>query len=160
MRTIGENGLDLIRHCEGTVYHVYLDSSGYPTGGTGHLIRNADHLKLGDPVSPEQEEAWLKADLADAEAAVNRHAPDLATQNAFDALTDFAFNEGEANLAELVGNAGGVSALIAEHLSHYTRSGTDHPRGLRIRRALERDLFLAPDGPMPEDWLQAHDHDS
>ena len=156
MRKTGRNGIDLIRAREGTVLSVYLDSRGLPTVGTGHLVRYADGLKLGDHITEDRAEKFLENDLGIAEAAVNRYCPDLPTQNAFDALVDFTFNEGTGNLRQLVQNADGVPTVIAEHFSHYTRSGTDHPRGLRIRRALERDLFLAPEGPMPDEWLMRH----
>lgn len=154
-QTIGRNGLDLVRYCEGEVLHVYLDARDLPTVGVGHLIRAADGIKIGDTISKEQSEDFLKRDLEGAIAAVNGCGLDL-TQNQFDALTDFAFNAGPWNLRQLVDNADRVPATIAEHFSHYTRAGTVHPRGLKIRRALERDLFEAPDGVMPDGWLMKH----
>ena len=157
MRKTGPNGLALIRHAEGTVLSVYSDSRGLPTVGTGHLVRYADGLRLGDTISPERAERFLEDDLGVAEAAVGSCHLDL-TQNQFDALVDFAFNEGTGNLRELVQNADGVPAVIADHLSHYTRAGGEHPRGLRVRRALERTLFLAPDDvPMADGWLHSAD---
>ncbi len=158
MRTIGENGLALVRYCEGVCDRVYLDSVGIPTAGVGHIIRAADGpLEPGDSVTEAQIGQWLHDDLAMAESAVNRHCPDLATQNAFDALTDFAFNEGEGGLAQLVQNGNATPGGIAEQFSHWTRAGHAHPLGLIKRRALERDLFLAPDGPMPDGWLTKYD---
>lgn len=156
MRKTGPNGLALLRNRESTVLIVYLDSRGLPTVGTGHLVRYADGLKLGDHISQERSDRFLQDDLGVAEAAVDGCYLDLA-QNQFDALVDFAFNEGTGNLRQLVQDADGVPAIIAEHFSHYTRAGSQHDRGLRIRRALERDLFLAPDGPMPDGWLTAHE---
>ena len=156
IRTMGQNGLDLVRNREGTVYVVYLDNVGHATGGTGHLIRESDHLNVGDPVSHEIEARWLQNDLAEACACVNRHCPDLPTQNAFDALVDFAFNAGCLTLQNMLADAGSLDA-IPEQMQHYTRAGNTHPRGLRVRRLLEADLFKAPDGPMPDGWLRLHD---
>lgn len=155
---VGPNGLLLVEHTESTVLRVYLDSRGLPTAGTGHLLTEADGpYQVGDPITQAQNDAWLEADLGAAEAAVAGCGLDL-TQNQFDALVDFAFNEGAGNLAELVENANGSLSVIADHFSHYTRSGHDHPRGLKIRRLLERDLFLTPDDvPMADGWLTAHD---
>lgn len=165
MREVGLNGLALTRHCEGTVYSVYLDSSGYPSGGAGHLIRATDDVErdglgrpiVGSPLSFDVVSAWLRHDLATAVAAVNACGDDF-TQNQFDALTDFAFNAGGANLAELIGNAKKDGVSVADRFSHYTRSGDNHPRGLKVRRALERDLFVTPDEvPLAVGWLRAHD---
>lgn len=155
MRSVGENGLALVRHAEGEVLSVYADSRGLPTCGVGHLVRNADNLKLGDTITQAQSDAFLQADLKTAAAAVDSHGLDL-TANQRDALIDFAYNAGSGNLARMIDDAGDVPTL-ADFFSHYTRAGTTHPRGLKIRRALERDLFLAPDGPMPAGWLHAHD---
>ena len=159
MREVGQNGLDLIRHVEGTVLHVYLDSRGLPTVGTGHLVRAADGLNVGDEISPERAESLLKADLGSAEACVDRALPYL-TQNQFDALCSFVFNVGcTAFLGSQLKHFcdAGNFDLAAEQFQVWTRAGNTHPRGLRIRRLLERDLFLAPDGPMPQGWLGAHD---
>lgn len=137
---------------------VYLDSRGLKTGGTGHLIIPSDgDWNVGDPITQQQNDTWLEADLGAACAAVDGCGLDL-TQNQFDALVDFAFNEGAGNLRELVEDSDGAPVSIAEHFSHYTRAGTTHPRGQRIRRLLERDLFLTPDDvPMAAGWLNAHD---
>lgn len=157
-RQVGPNGLALTRYCEGSVDRVYLDPVGIATGGVGHVIRAADGpLKPGDSLSEAQIEKWLQQDLGVAEAAVNDSGLHF-TQNQFDALVDFAFNEGSGNLADLLGNADGLPATIAQHFVHYTRAGNTHPRGLLTRRLLERDLFLAPDGPMPAGWLTKWDH--
>lgn len=157
MRQASQNALDLIRNREAYRLTVYLDSEGLPTVGEGHLVLPSDNLKLGDVITAERADKFLEQDLAEAESCVNRHCSDL-TQHQFDALISFTFNEGCGNLAQLVDNADDVPAVIADHFSHYTRAGTDHPRGLRIRRLLERDLFLTPDDvAMATGWLNAHD---
>ncbi len=160
MRTTGPNGLALIRHVEGVCDRVYLDNAGNPTGGCGHLMLAADleRYPLWSPVPGEQVNAWLHDDLARTEGIVNRHCPDLPTQNAFDALVDFTFQEGEVGLQRLLQDADGTPGGIAEQFQYWTRSGHTHPRGIIIRRALDKLLFLAPDGPMPEGWLTSCDH--
>lgn len=155
---IGQNCLDLIRHCEGTVLHVYLDAAGLKTAGTGHLLRAADgSYAVGDQITQAQADAWLQQDLAAAASCVDSHCPDLPTDNARSALIDFAYNAGCNNLARLVADGNGTPDGIAQQFPYWTRAGQVHPRGLRIRRMLERDLFLAPDGPMPEGWLVKYD---
>lgn len=157
-RKTGPNGLALIPHVEGTVLHVYLDGNGHPTCGTGHLVLASDNLKVGDTISPEQNLAFLKHDLGGAEAAVNSCGLDL-TQNQFDALVDFTFQEGAGALRELVDDAHRIPANIPSLFSHWTRMGAQHPRGIKIRRMLDRLLFETPDDvPLAPDWLTSCDH--
>lgn len=154
-----QNGIDLTKHCEGLVLMVYADSVGYLTAGWGHLLRPSDgEFHANDPITQEQADAWFEDDLALAMTAVRRYAPNLTTDNQRAALCDFAFNLGPSNLGRLVNDGNGVPASIAEQFSHWTRAGNQHPRGLKIRRALERDLFVQPDDvPMADGWLSAHD---
>lgn len=159
-RPLNQNGVALTKHAEGLVLMVYRDVVGIPTAGWGHVIRAADgELSVGDTITQEQADRWLENDLEIASAAVDRTCPDLPTDNMRGALTDFCFNLGSSNLALLVKDADGVPETIAEHFSHWTRAGTQHPRGLRIRRALERLLFETPDHvALPSDWLTSCDH--
>lgn len=159
MRTVGENGLALVRHFEGCVLSVYLDAAGFPTVGTGHLIRETDNLRVGDSITQEQADDFLNQDLSAAVACVDAHCPDLPTMNARAALVSLVFNIGcgafeNSTLLQLI-RAGDLPGA-ADQFEAWTRAGHAHPRGLRIRRATERDLFLAPDGPMPDGWLQRH----
>ena len=159
-RPLNPNGVALTKHCEGLVLMVYRDPVSIPTAGWGHLIRPADgDLHIGDLITQEQADRWLEDDLAHAAAGVDRYAPDLPSDNARGALTDFCFNLGVSNLRRLVDDADGVPARIAENLQHWARAGNTHPRGLRIRRALERLLFETPDDvPLPSNWLTSMDH--
>lgn len=162
MRQVGPNGLDLVRHAEGCVLSVYLDSVGLPTVGVGHLVRDADGLTVGDAISSERANEFLQHDLADAASAVDRNCPHLS-QNEFDACVSLTFNIGgeafgRSTLRRMI-TAGNIPGA-AEQFEVWNRAGNTHPRGLTIRRSLERDLFLAPDGPMPVGWLSRHDHDT
>jgi len=156
-----QNGIDLTKHSEGCVLMVYLDVVGVPTAGYGHVIRLIDgEFHVNDPITQAQADQWLEDDLALAMTAVRRYAPDLTTDNQRAALCDFTFNLGPSNLGRLVKDGNGVPSEIVQQLQFWTRAGTQHPRGLKIRRALERDLFLQPDDvPMPADWLTRRDHD-
>ena len=155
MRKTGPNGLALIRHAEGTVLTVYLDSRGFLTAGTGHLVRYADGPRLGDTISPERAKRPLEDDLGVAEAAVDRCGLDL-TQNQFDALVDFAFNEGMGNLRELVQNADGVPAVIAYPPSRTTRApGASTRAGSGPAGRLKEPWFLTPDDVPMADVLAA-----
>lgn len=158
MRQTSQDGMDLLKHVEGVVLSVYLDSVGLPTVGVGHLIREKDGLSPGDTITQAQCDAFLRHDLAIAERAVDRRCPDL-TQHQFDACTSLAYNIGSgafenSTLARLIDAEDFAGA--ADQFPVWNRAGASHPRGLKIRRALERDLFLAPDWPLPAGWLDRH----
>lgn len=157
-----QNGIDLTKHCEGCVLMVYLDVVGIPTAGYGHVIRLVDgEFHVNDPITQEQADQWLEDDLALAMTAVRRYVPNLTSENQRAALCDFAFNLGPSNLGRLVKDADGVPERIAQEFKQWTRAGTQHPRGLRIRRALERLLFMTPDDTvLPSHWLTSLDHAS
>lgn len=54
---------DKIISREGFVGKVYADSLSVPTGGYGHKILSSDNLRMGDVVSQDLAETWLKKDL-------------------------------------------------------------------------------------------------
>lgn len=56
----------LVELFEGRELVVYLDSSGNPTVGVGHLVRPGDHLQVGDRITPEHCDELLEQDLAGA----------------------------------------------------------------------------------------------
>lgn len=137
-------GLSLIEESEGFRAEAYLDARSPPvwTIGYGHTR----HVHPGDTCTPEVADAWLREDLRAAEQAVNDNRPQCG-QHQFDALVDFAFNEGEANLQLLLED--GVF-LDPSFFLHFTRTGTAHPPGLRIRRQKEMILFQTPDDSVPD----------
>lgn len=140
---------------------MYLDSAALPSVGVGHLIRLADNLKPGDTITPERADEFLQHDLELAAACVDRACPNL-TANQRDALISFVFNIGcgafHGSHLRYCLDAGDISGA-AQQFQRWDRAGNTHPAGLKVRRALERDLFLAPDGPMPDGWLTSHDHE-
>lgn len=154
-RPINQNGLNLVKISENTLLTVYLDARDPPalTVGTGHAVRPADGLKLGDSITWEQNDAFLQHDLESALAAVDRHGLQL-TENQRGALADFAFNEGAGNLDEMLRNAGTLD-LVPAFLMHYLRAGRAHPPGLKTRRLRERYLWTVPD-EVTVDWSQVH----
>jgi lysozyme len=130
----------LVRNAEGLRLASYQDSKGVWTIGFGHT----HGVGPGMTCTADQAEAWLELDMGEAAAGVNLLATPC-TQDQFDALTDFAFNEG-------------VHALETSHLLQYHRAG-DFPDaahafsswvfcdgrilpGLVKRRAAEARLYL------------------
>lgn len=138
---VSEKGLSLIRSCEGCVLHSYQDSVGVWTIGYGHTHAITGGMKC----SQEEANEWLKSDVVWAESTVNHAVHVKLTQNQFDALCDFVFNEGVgafqgSTLLRML-NAGAYSAAAAQ-LPRWDQAGGKVLPGLVRRRELERQLFL------------------
>lgn len=97
---ISENGLKLIKQCEGCVLHIYKDQAGLDTIGIGHLLTESDKKsgRFATGITDEQAFDLLREDASDAEAAVNSLVKVSINQNQFDALVDFTFNLGKGAL--------------------------------------------------------------
>jgi lysozyme len=134
-------GLALTEQFEGLRLTAYQDSVGVWTIGYGHT---GSDVRPGLTITQEQASALLQQDVAGAVAAVNRLVTVTLTQNQFDALVDFTFNEGQGNLAsstllrEL--NAGNTAGAAAQFLVWVYAGGVQLP-GLVKRRQAEAALF-------------------
>ena len=138
---ISENGLKLIEQFEGLRLTAYKATrrDKYYTIGYGHY--GAD-VKQGMTISEAQAEAYLRQDVAEAEAAVNKYSGYGWNQNQFDALVSFAYNVG--NIDGLTNNGKRSVAEIAAKLPEYVYSGGVKLEGLVRRRAAEKALFDTP----------------
>ena len=136
-----DQGLALTEQFEGLRLTAYQDSVGVWTIGYGHT---GPDVKPGLTITQEQASALLLRDVAGAVAAVNILVTVRLTQNQFDALVDFTFNEGQGNLAsstllrEL--NAGNTAGAAAQFLVWVYAGGVQLP-GLVKRRQAEAALF-------------------
>lgn len=138
---ISENGLKLIEQFEGvrlTAYKATIRDKYY-TIGYGHY--GAD-VKRGMTITEAQAEAYLRQDVAEAEASVNKYSGYGWNQNQFDALASFAYNVG--NIDGLTNNGKRSVAEISAKLSEYVYSGGVKLAGLGRRRAAEKALFDTP----------------
>lgn len=127
--------LDLIESFEGLRLNAYKDSVGVPTIGWGHT----HGVKMGDSITREQAEEFLKQDLASARADVERTVIQPLTPNQYGALVSFTFNLGRGNLQKVLKNGiVGVPALILR----FDHAGQKRLPGLTRRRQAERELFL------------------
>lgn len=138
---ISENGLKLIEQFEGLRLTAYKASrrDKYYTIGYGHY--GAD-VKQGMTITEAQAEAYLRQDVAEAEAAVNKYSGYGWNQNQFDALVSFAYNVG--NIDGLTNNGKRSVAEISAKLPEYVYSGGVKLEGLVRRRAAEKALFDTP----------------
>ena len=138
---ISENGLKLIEQFEGLRLTAYKSTKRdkYYTIGYGHY--GAD-VKQGMTITEAQAEAYLRQDVAEAEASVNKYSGYRWNQNQFDALVSFAYNVG--GIDGLTNNGKRSVAEISAKLPEYVYSGGVKLEGLVRRRAAEKALFDTP----------------
>ena len=141
---VSEEGLELIKHHEGFVPHIYLDAAGFPTIGYGHLIKADEDFSDGiDKVRGEQ---LLIEDVRIAERAVTRLITSPLSQSQFDALVSFTFNLGSgalqrSTLRRVVNR--GEHADVAHQLRRWVFAGGRRLRGLIRRREDEAVLYMS-----------------
>ena len=137
--------LELARHFEGLHLRVYADPVGIPTIGYGHVCK-ADQ----PPIDRAQADQWLVDDMLLATRVVVRLLPGVGsnflTELRLAALADFVFNLGALRFQ---------SSTLRRKLLDYDEQGAadEFPKwrmaggkilkGLVLRRAAERELFLA-----------------
>lgn len=138
---ISQAGIDAIKDYEGVRLKAYDDGVGVWTIGVGHTAG----VKRGDEITMAQVDEFLRADLAEAQKAVNTLVTTPLTQGQFDALVSFVFNlgagafKGSTLLKKL--NAGDYDGA-ADELLRWNRAGGRVLAGLTKRRISERIMFL------------------
>ena len=135
---ISENGLSMIKRYEGCRLTAYKCPAGVWTIGYGHT----SGVKEGMTITQAQANAYLQADVAWAEEAVNKYMDAYRwNQNQFDALVSFTFNCGTGNLKTLLRDGCRTIAEISEKIPAYNQADGEVLPGLVRRRAEERLLF-------------------
>ena len=145
MRDIPQKAIDFIKRWEGCYLSIYRDVAGYPTIGVGHLIKEGEDFSGG--ITMEQAEALLRADLAEANNAIDDLIEVDLNDNQFSALISFTFNLGANNLKKSTLrrklNEGKPNEEVANEFLKWVYAGGKLVKGLVRRRNAERDLFLA-----------------
>lgn len=146
---ISQKGIDLIKSFESCRLTSYKCSANRDTIGWG----STKNVKPGMKITQAEADSRLKADLAEAEAGVNKLLTRKVTQNQFDSLVSFAFNCGldiDADaIAEGLGdstllkklNSGDIEGAAAE-FPKWCKSKGKELTGLKRRREAEKKLFL------------------
>ena len=137
---INEKGLDIIKYFEGCRLHAYKCPAGVTTIGYGHTRG----VKIGDIITQEQAEQYLKEDLKVFETHVMSFNDKYNwSSNEFSALVSFAFNIG--SITSLTARGTRSKEEIADKMLLYDYAGGKRLTGLGARREKERELFLTPD---------------
>lgn len=135
-------GMDLIKRFEDLKLGAYRDSVGIPTIGYGHT----HNVKMGDVITGEQADKYLREDLLVAELTINTNVKVKLTQNQFDALASFVFNLGSGNFVKSTLlkklNAGDFAGAAGE-FGKWVNAGGKKLAGLVKRRAAEREVFIS-----------------
>lgn len=127
------------------LYLPYKDYKGFWTLGIGHLIVGNEDFSAGR--TEQQVDELFARDLKKYERAVLENVTVPLTQNEFDALVDFCFNEGVGAVSPLKNSA--IKALNLGHRELVPRlllpwdvTAGVHDKGLRNRRIAEGKLFM------------------
>jgi lysozyme len=150
---LSENGLKLIKTFEGLRLTAYKDVVGVWTIGYGSTrYHDGKRVRPGDKLASEvQADALFRNTLGQYENAVNQFVKAPITQNQFDALVSFTYNEGTGALKK-------STLLVKLNEKNYTDAAahflawdkiTDPKTGKKVvcdtlvqRRKEESQLFL------------------
>ena len=87
--------LDLTVTAEGDSLKAYLDVRGIPTIGRGNIFMlDGQRVKLGDTITPQEDELLFKSACAERDKQVTEAIPNVTDQNKFNACWMFVYNEG------------------------------------------------------------------
>jgi lysozyme len=143
--TTSPNGLNFIKKNEGFKAKLYKDSGGYSIGYGTFLSTPALVAKYQKRTLTESEATMLMLERVELiEASINKHVKVPITQNEFDALVDFSYNEGigafqGSTLLKLL-NAGNYDGA-AEEFKVWDVACGKHNDGLEARRIEDEELF-------------------
>jgi len=138
-----DKGMELTKSFEGLRLEAYPDSTGIWTVGYGHT---GAAVVAGVRINEAEAEAWLREDLAEAVACVNRAVKVAVSQSAFDAMVDFCFNAGRGSFlgSTLLRKVNeGDFAGAAGQFGPWVHAGGAVVAGLVKRRKAEAEIFVA-----------------
>lgn len=139
-------GIAFVKQNEGLIHTAYiLSGEKYPTIGWGHYGKD---VRVGQKITDAQADALFIKDSYEYTGGVSRDIHVKLNQNQFNALVDFAYNEGygigglqDSTLAKLL-NAGDYIGASKQFARWTASKSASNKRGLTARRERERVLFL------------------
>ncbi|BAU52962.1 lysozyme [Mucilaginibacter gotjawali] len=153
---LSKNGFRIIKNFEGLRLTAYRDVAGMWTIGYGSThYHDGRAVKPGDKLADDlQADALFANTLGQYEDAVNRYVKVPLSQNQFDALVSFTYNEGTGALKESTLLVKLNEKNYAEAAAHFLAWDkiTDPKTGQKVvcdtlvqRRREESQLFMQPD---------------
>jgi len=148
---ISENGINIIKRFEGFSSKPYLCPAKICTIGYGATFYpNGKKVTMADkPITEEEGVKLLAYMLEKFEQYVDSYCIDTITQNQFDALVSFCYNEGPNNLKNSTllkkVNANPNDESIRAEFMKWTKASNKILKGLVIRRTAEADLYFLKD---------------
>ena len=141
---ISQNGIELIKKYEGCRLEAYKCPAGILTIGYGHT---GSEVHLGQKITQEQAEKYLKQDITIHSNNVSRLVKAPLNQNQFDALVSFEYNVGYGNFAsstmlKLLNQK--KYTEVAAQFGRWVYANKKILQGLVKRRAAEKELFVKP----------------
>lgn len=154
---LSDNGLKLIMSFEGLKLAPYLDTAGVPTIGYGTIMYPSGHaVTMADPpITQNQAMQYLHWEVDKKVGDIQHLFQVKLTQNQFDALVSFSYNEGSnalktSTLLKKL-NSGDIQGAADQFLvwdKQRVNGQLVESTGLLNRRKVERTLFLTPDSPV------------
>ena len=144
--------VDLVKHFEGQYLDAYLCPAGVPTIGYGHTAG----VKMGQSITPEQADAYLAADLAEAAGRVDALVKVALNDDQRGALSSFVFNLGAGSLQSSTllkllnaGDYAGAAGQFSRWVNATVNGKPTKLAGLVARRAAEAALFSGGSAVLP-----------
>ncbi|KAJ7310708.1 lysozyme-like domain-containing protein [Mycena albidolilacea] len=150
---INQAALNLIKTFEGFRASPYIDPTGNPTVGYGHICHKAHcaDVHYPFPLSTAHAEALLRSDLKTAQDCITLKtaARVKLNENQYGALVSWAFNEGcgavtTSTLLKRLNEGQNPNTVIKAELPKWNIGGGHPIAGLTRRRAAEVKLALKP----------------
>ena len=145
---VNERGLDIMKRFEGWSSEPYLDPIGIPTIGYGSIWDlQGDRVTMNHrDITKEEGTLLMRRELSHIYRAIDKLITYPINENQFSALVSFTYNLGSGRLQSSTLrqklNRGDVEGAAGE-FPKWRRAGGKIFRGLVLRRAEERDLFLS-----------------
>ncbi len=146
--SVSENCIKLIEQFEGFRANAYLCPAGVPTIGFGNTFwEDGKKVQIGQVIDKDRAYKLLRKTLEKFEKEVDSFTTDSVNQNQFDALVDFAYNCGSANLKSSTllkkVNANPNDKTIANEFGKWVNAGGKKLQGLVNRRLAEANLYFS-----------------
>ncbi|KAM0425057.1 hypothetical protein ACHAPT_009616 [Fusarium lateritium] len=150
---VNQATLSLVEEFEGFRADVYIDATGNPTVGYGHLCKQSgcSDVPYPIPLSEADGQKLLQDDIKIAQQCITLDTTSevVLNENQYGALVSWAFNvgcgaSGDSTLISRLNNGEDANTVASEELPKWNKGNGQPIAGLTRRRAAEVDLFKTP----------------